>query len=169
MQDSLFKEYSGTDQDLRFEQCIEMMAHASDTLKKFKTDPVISINYLERVAEMRFAIMEVACCINSQLFNGDDDKKKRKVRFGHSMPQSKIVHTLMERARKVCTDRVLNTTTFSPAGSVADIVGPSVYFLKLLVRQFSFPCLRQASEKYPWIVPEGLRNSNLVLSVLSRM
>ena len=140
-----------------------MMSRASDTLRKFKSDPVISINYLERVAEMRFAIMEVACFIHSQLFN----EKKRKVRFGHSMPQSKIA--LMERARKVCTDRVMNTTTFSPAGSVADIVGPSVYFLKLLVRQFSFPCLRQASEKYPWIVPEGLRNSNLVLSVLSRM
>lgn len=146
-----------------------MMAHASDTLRKFKSDPVISIKYLERVAEMRFAIMEVASLIHSQLFSGDDGKKKRKVRISHSVPQSKLVSTLMERARKVCTDRVINTTTFSPGGNVADIVGPSVYFLKLLVRQFSFPCLRQASEKYPWIVPEGLRNSNLVLSVLSRM
>lgn len=124
-------------------------------MKKYKSNPSISIDYLEGVAGTKFAIMEVAKFIHSQFSNGGE------LTFEQSFEQSELVSTLMERAKKVCTDSLINTTTFYSGGGV-NVTGPVIYLLKLLVRQFSFPCLKQASEKYLWIVPEGLRTSNLV-------
>lgn len=147
-QDALFKEHASEDTESRLRACSEILKDAHFTLTSYKSNPVISIGYLEAVAGAKFAITEVANFIHSQLI---DEVVTR---------HSENVSALMERAREICSDTIVNITTVSSKS--VDVTGPVVYLLKLLVRQFSFPCLKQASERYPWIVPEGLRTSNLV-------
>ena len=113
------------------------------------------MGYIEGVAGTKFAIMEVAKFIHSQL------SSEEYVRPGQAVERSQVVLDLMEQMKKICTDTFINTVTIYPRGNL-DVTGPVVYLLKLLVRQFNFPCLKQTSERYPWIVPEGLRTSNLV-------
>ena len=146
---------------MKFESCIEILANAHPTLRKYKSNPSINISYLEGVAGTKFAIMEVANFIHSQFSNDEN------LDIDQTFEQSEVVSTLMEWARRVCTDTVINTTTMK-SGNV-DITGPVAYLLKLLVRHFSFPCLKQASEKYLWIVPQGLRTSNLVSKVTMQL
>ena len=67
----------------------------------------------------------------------------------------------MELAERVCTDRAINTTDFGASGE--DVVGPAVYLLKLLVRQYGFPCLKEVSQQHQWILPEGLRSDDQVV------
>lgn len=148
MQDCLFKEHASEDTKSKLQACTEILTKAHLTLIKYKSNPVISIDYLEAVAGTKFAIMEVAIFIHSQLI---DEVATRLDEHSKA---------LMEQAKEVCTDTIINITTLYSKS--VDVTGPVVYLLKLLVRQFSFPCLKQASEKYPWIVPEGLRTSNLV-------
>ena len=123
-------------------------------MRNFKSNPVINIRYLEAVAGTKFVLTEFANLVHSQ-FDQDDHIDNAL------MGELELMENLTDIVRKVCTDTVINTTTFS-SGGIMDVMGPSVYLLKLLMRQFSFPCLKQASEKYLWIVPEGLRASNLV-------
>lgn len=99
--------------------------------------------------------MEVAKLIYSHF------STEGEMRLYQAAHHSGDIPALMEKAKNVCTDTEINSTTMYSGGNF-DVTGPIVYLIKLLVRQFSFPCLKQASEKYPWIVPEGLRTSNLV-------
>ncbi len=158
LQDALFKGHATLDTESRLQACSEILTKSHITLNKFRCNPVISIAYLEAVAETRFAMMEIANFIHSQFSD------EGRMRLDRSMEESATVTTLMELAKSVCTDTVINTTTFSSRSW--DVVGPAVYLLKLLMRQFSFSCLKQASEKYLWIVPDGLRNSNLVIVMI---
>lgn len=106
--------------------------------------------------------MEVAELFHYQF---SDEPREKLDRTPDSQENVKI---LIDTAKKICSDTVINTTVINTSifssTEDADVLGPAVYLLKLLVRQFSFPCLKQASEKYLWIVPEGLRTSNLVSS-----
>ena len=110
------------------------------------------MGYIEGVAGTKFVLMEVAKFIYSQF------SKERGI---VQVAEQELFIGLMEQVKKICTDTVINTTTLYGRGNL-DMTGPVVYLLKLLLRQFSFPCLKQASERYPWIIPEGLRTSNLV-------
>ena len=67
---------------------------------------------------------------------------------------------MIELTKEVCSDPAINTTNF--AASDYDIVGPAVYLIKLLVRQYGFPCLRGVFINHNWIVPEDLRTANQV-------
>ena len=102
---------------------------------------------------MRFAIMEVSVLLRSDLITGTAMKSRLQQRL-HS--------EIMQLVEVVCTDPVINTTDFAASGQ--DVVGPAVYLLKLLVRQYGFPILRQVSEQHPWIVPEGLHNTDQVVA-----
>lgn len=102
---------------------------------------------------MRFAIMEISALLHSDLIN-DTAKKSRLQQRLHS----EIIHLV----EVVCTDPAINTTDF--AASSQDVIGPAVYLLKLLIRQYGFPILKQVSEQHPWIMPEGLHNTDQVLA-----
>ena len=117
-------------------------------LKEYHSNPVITIGYLEGVAGIRFAVMEVASLLHSDCLNAT------------AMRTSPWQYQLIQCAVELCADPAINTTDF--ASSTEDVIGPAVYLLKLLVRQYGFPCLKQVSDQHQWIIPEGLRTANQV-------
>lgn len=64
------------------------------------------------------------------------------------------IYSLLQLAEEVCSDPEINTTDFTT--SDVDIVGPAIYLIKLLVRQYGFPCLKHVFKEHKWTVPEGL-------------
>ena len=92
----------------------------------------VSLQYLEAVASARFALSVLAQELNSDC----------------------VSSTLLRVARDLCMDTRLNV--IDPTGRV-DTTGPVIYLMKLLVRQFGFPCLQSVSQAHPWVVPESLR------------
>ena len=98
-----------------------------------------TVHYLEAIAGIRFAFLEIANLLHSDREDCID---------------------LFELAEDVCTDPTINTSDFTVSGT--DVVGPAVYLLKLLVRKYGFPCLKQVYEQFNWIIPEGLRETNQV-------
>jgi hypothetical protein len=124
-------------------------------LREFKSRQSITIGFLEGVAGAKFAMMEVAKFIYAHF--STESGEMRHYQAAHQSAKSPL---LMDNAKTICTDHEINLIT--NAGGNLDMTGPIVYLIKLLVRQFSFPCLKQASEKYPWLIPEGFRTSNLV-------
>lgn len=103
------------------------------------------------MAGVRFAIIEIASTLYSK-FDVDEIPKP------HDLLQ--LEYSLMQLAEEVCSDPEINTTDFTT--SDVDVVGPSIYLLKLLVRQYGFPCLKHVSQEHKWIVPEGLRTADQV-------
>ena len=152
LQDALFKEHAGKSTELRQQTSTSILKQSCPTLREFRSKQVITIGYLEAVAGAKFAMMEIASLIYSQC------NETGEARLDYSVKHSGIMMALIEIARTVCTDTLINPSITGHS----DVTGPAVYLLKLLVRQFSYSCLEQASEKYPWIIPEGLRFSNLV-------
>ena len=120
------------------------MVRSHPALKEFKSSANINIGYLEGIAGIRFAMMEIAKFLPC-LFRETVSQEVQQLGF-----------LLMQAAEDVCKDPAIN----SPVGG--DIVGPALYLLKLLVRQQSFPFLKCVSEEYPWIIPEALRTIDQV-------
>ena len=98
---------------------------------------------------MRFSIVEIASLLHSDCIVGTVRKSQR------------LQFQIMQLAQGVCTDPAINTTHFGDKAE--NVVGPAVYLLKLLVRQYGFPCVKQVSERYQWIVPEDLRTADQVV------
>lgn len=122
---------------------IATLKKSHQALRAYKSSPEIDIEFLEGVAGARFALMEIANLLYSEI----SGKK-----------QSKLFKVVL-LAKDVCTDQDINTTDF---GGDVDIVGPAIYLIKLLVRQFGLPCLKSISERHQWIVPRDLRRTNQV-------
>lgn len=91
--------------------------------------------------------MEVAYLLHAQ---SDDNRKA-------SRNMQRLEFCLIELAEEVCTDCDINTTDFTD-----DVVGPIFYLLKLLVRQYGFPCMKKISKEHLWIIPAGLQTANQV-------
>jgi hypothetical protein len=70
---------------------------------------------------------------------------------------------LLQIAEEVCTDQNINNTHL--AGN--DVVGPALYLVKLLVRQYGFDCLKKVSLRYQWVLPEVLRTTDQVCGKLA--
>ena len=119
---------------------MDQLTNSHKVLRVYKEKPEVNIEYLEAVAGVRFALMEITHLL-------------------HSGTQQQLIFD-MHRVEKLCTDHHINTVDFSASNT--DVVGPAMYLVKLLVRQYGFPCLKQVCEAYPWIVPEGLRTANQV-------
>ena len=119
---------------------MDQLTNSHRVLRVYKERPEVNIEYLEAVAGVRFALMEITHLL-------------------HSDTQQQLIFD-MHHVEELCTDRRINTVDFSASNT--DIVGPAVYLVKLLVRQYGFPCLKQVCETHPWIVPEGLRTANQV-------
>ena len=80
-----------------------------------------------------------------------------------SQQQQRLEFALIRLAEEVCSDTVFNSTDFA---SGKDVVGPAVYLVKLLVRQYGFPCLDRVCQEQKWVVPEGLQTNDQVSSHL---
>lgn len=107
-----------------------------------------NLEYLEGVAKVRFALSVVA-----ELLNLSDPTRSQEERV--------LVVELFQQAKVVCTDPNINTIVTSAAGQ-NDTVGPGIYLIKLLVRQYGLSCLQKASKEHSWIVPEQLRKTGEV-------
>lgn len=90
------------------------------------------------MAGIRFALSEVASIQNFLFLNKEAER-----------PQDTqlLVARLMQQAQDVCV-RSTNLT---------DLLGPAMFLLKKIVRQFGFPCLKFVTEEYEWIIPLNLR------------
>lgn len=98
-----------------------------------------SLKYLEGVAKVRFSLLVVA----EVLKNGENGLNFME---------------LLRAARKLCSDRQINC--INPT-SRTDNVGPVVYLLKLIVRQYGMPCLKAAAEVHEWIIPTELKSDEV--------
>ena len=67
-----------------------------------------------------------------------------------------VAHRLMQIANKICTDRTLNE--FDPSVCT----GPSVFLVKLIIRQYGIACLEKIIPNHPWVMPEILQNEGQV-------
>ncbi len=106
-------------------------------LQEYLKTSVMSVQYLEAVAGVRFAFSVLA----EQLRN------------------DRVSDTIAGIARDLCMDTRLNI--IDPSDRV-DTTGPVLYLVKLLVRQFGFPCLKRVGQAHPWVIPEGLRKKENV-------
>ena len=146
LQDSLYKGNSYQVSHNNISAILAILKKSYQALRDYKSNRVVNIEFLEGVAGVRFALMETANILQSQLTGRNSSKTFKLVLL----------------AKDICMDKTINTTEFSSSG--VDVVGPAVYLVKLLVRQFGFPCLKSISEKHQWIVPRGLRKADQVWS-----
>ncbi len=100
--------------------------------------PSINLQYLKAIAGVRFAFSVLAQQLKNDRF---------------------VSPAILRVARDLCMDTRLNI--IDPSGRV-DTTGPVLYLIKLLVRQFGFPCLMAVSQTHPWVVPDGLRRADNV-------
>ena len=98
----------------------------------------ISLGYIEGVANVRFALSVVA-----------EQFHKRVT----------MKPALLHAVRMVCIDPSINH--IDDTGQT-DTTGPVLYLLKLIVRQFGFPCLKEVSVEHPWIMPHELMTADEV-------
>ncbi len=145
-QDAFFKEYSNHACE---DKLHSVLKRSYRVFQDYKANPVVSIPFLEAIAGIRFAIMETANLLHSQIDEDNFDP---------------LQLDLLELAEEVCTDPVINTTDFNISGvDCVDCVGPGIYLLKLLVRQYGFMCLKEVSVRHPWVIPEGLHTNEVSL------
>ena len=102
----------------------------------------ISLGYIEGVAKVRFALSVVAEQFHKRIT---------------------MKPALLHAVRTVCTDPSINH--IGDTGQ-SDTTGPGLYLLKLIVRQFGFPCLTEVYMEHPWVVPHELKTADEV-TVLS--
>ena len=103
----------------------------------------VTLEYLEGVAKVRYALSVVA-----ELLNQDDQPR--------SQEDGMFVVQLVHQAQVVCMDPNVNSIDDTEQ---SDTVGPVVFLIKLLVRQYGLNCLQKASEAHAWIMPEQLKQT----------
>lgn len=99
-----------------------------------------TLEYLEGVAKVRYSLSVVAEVLKDEE-NGQ-----------HSME-------LLRAAGRMCSDREVNC--IDPTDR-RDTVGPVIYLLKLMVRQYGMPCLKAAAEIHEWIIPAELKTEKVI-------
>ena len=98
-----------------------------------------TLEYLEGVAKARFSLSVVA-----EVLKGEEIGQ-------HFMK-------LLKAAGQMCTDREVNC--IDPAEQ-ENTMGPLIYLLKLIVRQYGMPCLRVAAQVHDWLVPAQLMSEEV--------
>ena len=98
-----------------------------------------TLEYLESVAKVRYSLSVIAEVLK-------EDHK------GHHFME------LLKAAAKLCSDCEINC--IDPTGQT-DTVGPVVYLLKLIVRQYGMPCLRVAAQVHDWLIPAQLKTKHV--------
>lgn len=92
-----------------------------------------SLEYLEGVAKMRSALVVIA----EMLVNGNGE----------------VDQDLLKAAETLCTDDIVNCIN---KVKLEKTVGPVIYLIKLLARQYGIPQLKAISESYDWVIPAVL-------------
>ena len=77
---------------------------------------------------------------------------------------SESVLELFDLARNICMDRVINVLDVS---FNKDTVGPGIYLVKLLVREYGLASLTEVSKIFKWIIPECFASTNQVCEFVS--
>lgn len=98
-----------------------------------------TLEYLEGVANIRYSLSVVAEVLRSK-------------DTGHHIME------LLRAAGRMCSDQEVNC--IDPTGH-RDTVGPVIYLLKLLVRQYGMPFLKEVAEVHEWIIPVELRSEKV--------
>ena len=138
LQDSLVKECARLPVEHQAQHTIQAAYDSYATLQKCsRSNASVSVGYLEAVAKARYALSVVA----------------------EKLKDNQVDMDLLHIASTICTDRKVNTVDIT---GTADTTGPVVYLLKLLVRQFGFPCLKQVSQTHPWVIPQELKRGDEV-------
>ena len=122
---------------------MEGVIEVLEKCRDYRSHKPNSLGFLTGVAGIRFAISEIAS-IHHHLFSVRD--------AGVSQDIQRLVSRLMQQAQGVC----ISTTNLN------DLVGAVAFLLKMIVRQFGFPCLKYVSEQYEWIIPVSLRTKDEV-------
>lgn len=135
LKDALYKQHSTKCLESKIEATMDILEKSHQFLKDHMSNSSITISYLEGVAGMRFAMGEVASLLHSEV-------------------KGQLIW-LMQVTKDVLTDSIINTTNFSEG---RDVVGPAVYLIKFIVRQYGFYCLNKIYQSYQWILPDSLRS-----------
>ena len=98
-----------------------------------------TLEYLEGVAKVRYSLSVVA------------EVLKNEQRGHHFME-------LLRVAGEMCSDYKVNC--IDPTGQ-KDTVGPVIYLLKLIVRQYGMPCLKAAAKAHDWLIPHELKSTQV--------
>lgn len=147
MQDALYKEFYKKCFARRVEETAVILDDGHRALRQHvQHSDSVTLEYLEGVAKVRFALSAVAEVLNQN-------------HQPQSQEDSVVVFKLLHQAREICTDPYLNSVDTT---GQRDTMGPVVYLMKLLVRQYGLNCLQKVSEAHAWIVPELLRKTEEV-------
>ena len=153
MQDALYKEFCEKSFAVRIEETAMILQDGHTALRQHgqnTSSSDVTLEYLEGVAKVRFALSVVA-----ELLSHQNDQP-----WSHE--DSVLVVRLLQQAREVCMDSNINS--IDDTGQ-RDTVGPVVFLIKLLVRQYGLNCLQRASEEHVWIVPEQLKQTGEVSKI----
>ena len=147
IQDALYKEFCEKSFASMMEDTTNILEDGHQALRQLgQYTDAVTLDYLEGVAKVRFALSVVA-----ELLNENDQPRSHE--------DSVLVVQLLHEAREVCVDPSIN---FIDDTGQRDTVGPVVFLIKLLVRQYGLNCLQKASDAYAWIVPEQLKQTGEV-------
>ena len=107
----------------------------------------VTVEYLEGVARVRFALVLVADILSSQVSGSGE----------HFFTSQ--ANELLTLAKTACTETRINHIDMT---GTTHTIGPNVYLLKLLVRQFGAARLMEASKTCGWVLPPQLKTENTV-------
>ncbi len=105
----------------------------------------VSIAYLEAVATVKFGLQVIVHLLHSQCYGSESS--------------SESVFDLLHLVQKICLDPVIHVTDTSYE---KDVMGPAIYLVKLLVREFGSASLVKISSIHKWIIPDSLKSSHQV-------
>ena len=102
-----------------------------------------TLEYLEGVAKARFSLSVVA-----EVLKNEETGK-------HFME-------LLKAAGQMCSDHEVNC--IDPTNR-QNTVGPVIYLLKLIIRQYGMPCLKAAAEAHEWLIPAQLKSKEVQVMI----
>lgn len=114
---------------------VDKLTASCTSLRKYHSNPIITISYLEAVARIRFVTADIASSLNC-----DDYATKPR---------------LVQQLKDVYIDSTINSVDFTDDG-VLDAFGPAIYLLKVLIRQHGFSSVNRVFKRYPWVIPKSL-------------
>ena len=100
----------------------------------------LSIPYLKAIAETKVALQEVA-------------KYLKLIYLEKNYHYLSEVANVLKCAQRICTLSL-------------DLDSPGVYFLKIIIKEYGFFCLKEICENHKWIIPSSLTSPNMVRFIL---
>lgn len=134
LQDALYKKHCHRSLEDRIEIVIRILEKHRD----YQSRAPNSLAFLTGVAGIRFAISEIAN-IHNFFFSTKDIERPQDIKL--------LVARLMQQGQAICVSST----------NPNDLLRPAIFLLKMIVRQFGFPCLKFVSKEYEWVIPVSLR------------